>query len=83
VKLFATVGIAAFAALALLSIAFGGSHAGAGTALAGSGDAPTNTVYTQPAVPAASTGATATFTTPASTLATEKAASVSGPVGPA
>jgi len=34
--------------------------------LAGSGDAPTNTVYTQPSVSAATMGATATFTTPSS-----------------
>ena len=32
--------------------------------LAGSGDAPTNTVFVQPASPAMTMGATATFTTP-------------------
>jgi hypothetical protein len=33
--------------------------------LAGSGDAPTNTVYVQPSQSAMTMGATATFTTPA------------------
>jgi hypothetical protein len=43
-------------------------HGGSGHAstLAGSGDAPTNTVYVQPNNPAMTMGATATFTTPSS-----------------
>ena len=40
----------------------GSGHA---STLAGSGDAPANTVYTQPSVSAMTMGATATFTTPA------------------
>ena len=42
----------------------GGS--GHSSPLAGSGDAPTNTVFVQPAQPAMTMGATATFTTPSS-----------------
>ena len=41
--------------------------------LAGSGDAPTNTVYIQPSVSAMTMGATATFTPPASVPATTEA----------
>jgi hypothetical protein len=41
--------------------------------LAGSGDAPTNTVYIQPSVSAMTMGATATFTTPASVEPTTEA----------
>ncbi len=37
---------------------------------AGSGDAPSNTTYVQPAVPAMTQGATATFTAPGSEPAT-------------
>ena len=42
----------------------GGS--GSSSTLAGSGDAPTNTVFVQPNSPAMTMGATATFTTPSS-----------------
>lgn len=41
--------------------------------LAGSGDAPTNTVYIQPSVSAMTMGATATFTTPATVEPTTEA----------
>jgi len=41
--------------------------------LAGSGDAPTNTVYIQPTVSAITMGATATLSTPASVPATTEA----------
>jgi hypothetical protein len=41
--------------------------------LAGSGDAPTNTVFVQPTVSAMTLGATATVTTPASVPATTEA----------
>ncbi len=41
--------------------------------LAGSGDAPTNTVFVQPVVGAAKMGATVTWTTPAPTPEVEKA----------
>jgi len=41
--------------------------------LAGSGDAPTNTVYVQPSATAMTMGATATFTTPATVEPTTEA----------
>ena len=41
--------------------------------LAGSGDAPTNTVFVQPSVSAMTMGATATFTTPATVEPTTEA----------
>ncbi len=41
--------------------------------LAGSGDAPANTVYTQPSVSAMNMGATATFTTPSTVEPTTQA----------
>jgi hypothetical protein len=47
-----------------------GGHA---NMLAGSGDAPTNTVFVQPTVSAMTLGATKTFTTPASVPATTEA----------
>jgi hypothetical protein len=73
VQLLGLVGIGAFAMLAVLGIAYGGSHFGAGRALAGSGDAPANTTYVQPTVVGATMGATATWTTPSLTVPTGKA----------
>ncbi|HET7666595.1 MAG TPA: hypothetical protein VFK56_11125 [Mycobacterium sp.] len=49
----------------------GSPHA---TTLAGSGDAPASTIYTQPSVSAMTMGATATFTTPSSVEPTTEAA---------
>ena len=49
-----------------LTVALDDSGQGHVNTLAGSGDAPTNTVYSQPSVSAATFGATATFTTPSS-----------------
>jgi hypothetical protein len=69
-KLLAAIGAGAFVVLGVLSLARGSDGIGTGSTLAGSGDAPTNTVYTQPTVPGASMGNTATQAPPASTLAT-------------
>jgi len=73
VRLLGVIGIGAFAALAVLGVAYGGSHFGAGSALAGSGDAPANTTFVQPTVTGATMGATATWTTPSAILPTGKA----------
>lgn len=73
VQVLGIIGIGAFGALAVLGIAYGGSHFGAGSALAGSGDAPANTTYTQPSVEGVTMGATATWTTPSATAPTGKA----------
>jgi hypothetical protein len=62
--------------MAVIGIRYGSVHFGSGTALAGSGDAPANTTYVQPSVIAATMGATATWTTPEPTLATDKAVPV-------
>jgi hypothetical protein len=56
-----------------LTVALDNSGAGHTTMLAGSGDAPTNTVYVQPSVSAMTMGATATFTTPATVEPTTEA----------
>jgi hypothetical protein len=64
---------AAFAAAAVvvagaLTLVFGDDRSGGADMLAGSGDAPTNTVYVQPTVAGMTMGATATSpATPAST----------------
>jgi hypothetical protein len=51
-----------------LTVAFDGDGSGHADVLAGSGDAPTNTVFTQPSVAAMTMGATASApATPAST----------------
>jgi hypothetical protein len=71
VRLLGIIGIGALAALAILGVAYGGSHVGSGTALAGSGDAPANTTYVQPSAPAATMGATATWTTPSAAMPPE------------
>jgi hypothetical protein len=73
VQVLGLIGIGALAALAVLGIAYGGSHFGAGSALAGSGDAPANTTYVQPTVTGVTMGATATWTTPSLTVPTGKA----------
>jgi hypothetical protein len=49
-----------------LTVAFDGDGSGHADVLAGSGDAPTNTVYAQPSVAGMTMGATATATTPPS-----------------
>ena len=69
---------AAFAAAAIvgagvLTVVLDNGGAIHSSTLAGSGDAPSNTVYTQPSVTAMNMGATATLTTPASTPATTEA----------
>ncbi len=59
------VGLGALVILGVLSAENGGLHIGPGPRLtAGSGSAPTNTVYTQPTVRGMNIGATATTTTP-------------------
>jgi hypothetical protein len=57
----------------VLTVALDNSGAGHTSMLAGSGDAPTNTVYVQPSVSAMTMGATATFTTPATVEPTTEA----------
>ena len=66
------LGVAAVAAMAALGLSHGGS-APTSTMLAGSGDAPANTTYTQPVPSAMNQGATATWSAPASTPAVESA----------
>jgi len=61
-----------FAALAASSLGHGGVLPQS-TSLAGSGDAPANTTYSQPVVAGMNMGATATWAPPASTEATSKA----------
>ena len=53
-----------------LTVAFDGDGSGHANVLAGSGDAPANTVYVQPTGKAMTMGATAIFTTPLSVPAT-------------
>jgi hypothetical protein len=65
-------GVAAVAAMAALGLGHGAS-APTSTMLAGSGDAPSNTTYTQPAPAAMSQGSTATFSAPPSEPAIESA----------
>ena len=66
------VGVGALALLGALTL---GDHAGAGvgTNLAGSGDAPTNTVFVSPAVSAMNLGSTETTTVAPSAIATSMA----------
>jgi len=67
------VGIGALTVLGAL-VAGSRADSGAGPAdLAGSGDAPANTVYSRPSVPAMNMGATVTELTPASVPATTMA----------
>jgi hypothetical protein len=62
----ATLACAAVAAAGALTVAFDGDGSGHANVLAGSGDAPANTTYSQPTGGAMTMGATATFTTPSS-----------------
>ena len=62
----AVVAGAAVAAAGAMTLTFDSSDSGHANVLAGSGNAPTNTVYVQPTVGAMNMGATATFTTPSS-----------------
>lgn len=66
VKLVGLAGAAAFVTLGVLSLGFGHQDATTGINLAGSGDAPGNTTYSQPTEGAMTMGVTATFTTPSS-----------------
>lgn len=59
------LGVAAVAAMAALGLSHGGPTPNS-TVLAGSGDAPDNTTYTQPAPSAMNVGSTATFSAPPS-----------------
>jgi hypothetical protein len=65
-------GVAAVATMTALGLSHGGSVA-TSTVVAGSGDAPSNTTYTQPAVSGMNVGATATFSAPPSTPTVESA----------
>lgn len=71
-RLLGLAGAVAFVALGALSSTYGHGNSGR-VDLAGSGDAPTNTVYVQPTENAMTMGATATFTTPSSVEPTAKA----------
>lgn len=62
----AAIGAAAAVASAALTVALDGGGSRDSIMLAGSGHAPTNTVYTQPAVSQMTVGATLTTTTPPS-----------------
>ncbi|PXX07236.1 hypothetical protein [Mycolicibacterium moriokaense] len=66
VKLVGAVLAGAAVAAAALTVTFDSNNSGHANVLAGSGNAPTNTVYVQPTVGAMNMGATATFTTPSS-----------------
>jgi hypothetical protein len=70
----AVIGVSAFAALAALGVAAGIHPAPASSYRASSGDAPTNTTYSQPSVPTMNMGATATFTAPGTEAPTSMAA---------
>jgi hypothetical protein len=63
-RLLAVSGACALAVLGVLGVHYGTGPAGGPSVLAGSGDAPTNTVYVQPVVGEATMGATATTSTP-------------------
>ena len=56
---------AAVVGAGVVTVALDDGDSGHASMLAGSGDAPTNTVYVQPSQSAMTMGATATFTTPA------------------
>ncbi len=73
VRLLAVSGACALSALGLLGMHYAAPGSGPSAVLAGSGDAPTNTVYVQPVVGGATMGATATWTTPAATPQVAKA----------
>lgn len=65
--------LGAGAALAMVAIGIGHDAAPAPRTLAGSGDAPANTTYAQPAVAGMKMGATATWAPPATTEEVAKA----------
>jgi hypothetical protein len=71
----AVAGIAAVIALGALAVAVNRNDSPT-AALAGSGDAPTNTEYTQPNITAMNMGASATWTAPPSVEATTLASPV-------
>ena len=64
---------AAVVGAGILTVAFDNGGSGHVNTLAGSGDGPANTVYSQPSVSAMNMGATATFTTPATVEPTTEA----------
>jgi hypothetical protein len=66
VKLVGAVLAGAAVVTGALTVAFDGDTSEYANVLAGSGDAPTNTVFIQPSVSGMTMGATATATTPAS-----------------
>lgn len=64
------------ALVALIASAVNLDNQGSPTVVAGSGDAPTNTQFTQPSLNAMTMGASATWTTPGSVEATTLASPV-------
>ena len=64
---------AAVVGAGVLTVMLDDGGSGHASTLAGSGDAPANTVYTQPSQVAMTMGATATFTTPATVEPTTEA----------
>ena len=62
----AVVAATAVVTACALTVALDRDNSGHSATLAGSGDAPTNTIYLQPSVSNMNMGATATFTTPSS-----------------
>ena len=62
----AGVAAAAVVAAGAVTMAIDGDSSGHSATLAGSGDAPTNTIFVQPSVSNMNMGATATLTTPSS-----------------
>ena len=64
---------AAVVGAGVMTVVLDDGNTGHVNTLAGSGDAPTNTVFVQPSVSAMTQGATATFSTPASVPATTEA----------
>jgi hypothetical protein len=71
VRALALLGAAAVVSMAALVTTLGEEPSG--SAVAGSGDAPTNTVYSKPNVPGMTGGATATWEPPGTTEATMSA----------
>jgi hypothetical protein len=70
----ALIGAGAVAAMGALGLTCGGVGSGTGSTLAGSGDAPTGTVYVQPTVKGMEAGSTSTEGPPPTTLITSMAA---------
>ena len=64
---------AAIVGAGVLTVVLDDSGSGHASMLAGSGDAPTNSVFIQPSVSAMTMGATATFTTPSTVEPTTEA----------